>query len=145
MVHRGVHLKILISWQARVSGMTCRFHGAGGVGGGRSATPSSTPDPKVSSSCLLACLFGFVSAKQTKGKAKAKKIKENSCEKERKKERKTKDQRTKGLADQWTSGLQGTSGPGDQRTRGRTRGPATYTTGNSKGISSRNEYFLLIQ
>ena len=30
---RGVHLKILISWQARVSEMKCRFRGAGGWGG----------------------------------------------------------------------------------------------------------------
>ena len=51
---RGVHLKILISWQARVSEMKCRFRGAGGV----LPPPSSTPDPKV--------------RKQTDGKAKAK-------------------------------------------------------------------------
>ena len=43
--HRGVHLKILISWQARVSGMKCRFRGAGGVGG--CAAPARA--------CLLAC------------------------------------------------------------------------------------------
>ena len=37
------HLKILISWQARVSEMKCRFRGAGGGLGGAQA-----PDPKVS-------------------------------------------------------------------------------------------------
>ena len=40
----------------------------GGGWGGRSPPTSSTPDPKVSSSCLLACLlaflFGFFSAKR---------------------------------------------------------------------------------
>ena len=30
---RGVHLKILISWQARVSEMKCRFVAQGGWGG----------------------------------------------------------------------------------------------------------------
>ena len=65
--------------------------------------------------CFLASLFGFVSAKRTKGKAKAKRERRTAArKKERKKERKTKDQRTKGLADQWTSGLQGTSGPEDR-------------------------------
>ena len=38
---------VLISWQARISEMKCRFRGAGGWGG-HSAPPSSTPDPKVS-------------------------------------------------------------------------------------------------
>ena len=38
---RGVHLKILISWQARVSEMKCRFRGAGGVGGGAAPPPAA--------------------------------------------------------------------------------------------------------
>ena len=42
-LRQGVHTKMLISWQARVMERKCRFRGAGGVGGGRSAPPSSTP------------------------------------------------------------------------------------------------------
>ena len=38
---RGVHFKILISWQARVSEMKCRFRGAGGVGGGAAPPPAA--------------------------------------------------------------------------------------------------------
>ena len=55
-----------ISWQARVAEMKCRFRGAGGVGGGRSASSSSTPDPKVSSSCLLACLLASQKPRKTR-------------------------------------------------------------------------------
>ena len=40
-----------------MSEMKCRFRGAGGLGGGAQRPPSSTPDPKVSSSCLLACFL----------------------------------------------------------------------------------------
>ena len=79
--------------------MKCRFRGAGGLGGS-SAPPSSTPDPNVSSSCLFACLltflFGFFSAKQTSGKNKTKKRKENSCQSRKAtkaKSRKTKTQK----------------------------------------------------
>ena len=48
-LRQGVHTKMLISWQARVLERKCRFRGAGGVGGGRSAPPSSTPDPNKTS------------------------------------------------------------------------------------------------
>ena len=48
-MRQGVHTKMLISWQARVLERKCRFRGAGGVGGGRSAPPSSTPDPNKTS------------------------------------------------------------------------------------------------
>ena len=46
---QGVHTKMLISWQARVLERKCRFRGAGGVGGGAAAPPSSTPDPNKTS------------------------------------------------------------------------------------------------
>ena len=143
MAGAGVGDEVQISWR-------------GGLGGAQ-RPPSSTPDPKVSSSCLLASLFGFVSAKRTKGKAKFKSKKEKGEQlrkrkKERNKERKTKDQRTKGLADQ--CGPADCRGPADQRTSGpgdqRTRGPEDQRTGHLhdwefQGISSHNEYFLLIQ
>ena len=48
-MRQGVHTKMLISWQARVLERKCRFRGAGGVGGGRSAPPSSTSDPNKAS------------------------------------------------------------------------------------------------
>ena len=48
-LRQGVHTKMLISWQARVLERKCRFRGAGGVGGGRSAPRSSTPDPNKTS------------------------------------------------------------------------------------------------
>ena len=48
-LRQGVHTKMLISWQAPVLERKCRFRGAGGVGGGRSALPSSTPDPNKTS------------------------------------------------------------------------------------------------
>ena len=39
---QGVHTKMLISWQARVLEMKCRFRGAGGVGGVRSPPQQHT-------------------------------------------------------------------------------------------------------
>ena len=99
-----VDLEAQISWQAQDCVDRCRtlwalerrFRGA---------SPSSTPDPKVSSSRLLACLLAsflacFLLLCKTHIES-------------------TKDQRTKGLVDEWKR-TAGTSGPGpaDQRTRG---------------------------
>ena len=79
-LHRGVHLKILISWQAQVSEMKCRFRGAG-------EQHTRSKGEQLVLACLLASLFGFFSAKQTNGKAKAKREKITAAkEKERKKE-----------------------------------------------------------
>ena len=53
---QGVHTKTLISWQARVLEMKCRFRGAGGVGG-RCAPPSGAPDPnKTNAGCAARIL-----------------------------------------------------------------------------------------
>ena len=71
MASAGVGDEVQISWR-------------GGGWGGRSAPPSSTL------ACLLASVFGFFSAKQTYGKAKAKRERRTAAkEKERKTERKT--------------------------------------------------------
>ena len=77
---RGVHLKILISWQARVSEMKCRFRGAGGLGGG-AAPPSSTPDSKV--------------RKQTDGKAKTKRERRTAAKAEKQQKQRAERQKHK--------------------------------------------------
>ena len=50
LLPQGVHTKMLISWQARVLEMKCRFRGAGGVGGGAAPPPAAQhADPNKTS------------------------------------------------------------------------------------------------
>ena len=73
--------------QARESEMQCRNRGAGGVGGGRSAPPSSTPDPKVRTV-----------RKQTNGKAKTKSERRTAAKAEKQNHKKQKSSRSRKAA-----------------------------------------------
>ena len=80
-----------------MSEIKCRFRGAG-LGGAQRSPQQHTRSKgeQLVLACLLAFLFGFFSAKQTNGKSKNKKRKENSCQSRKAtkaKSRKTKTQK----------------------------------------------------
>ena len=77
----GVHLKILISWQARVSEISADFVARGGLGGAQHPPSSSTPDPKV--------------RKQTDGKAKTKSERRTAAKAEKQQKQRAEKQKHK--------------------------------------------------
>ena len=67
-----------------MSEMKCKFSGAGGLGGAQRPPHQQHTRSKgeqLALACLLASLFGFVSATQTTGKANAKRERRTAAKK----------------------------------------------------------------